>query len=103
MTEDRKTVLIGGEEVDLSKIPPLTIGHKRRLFKEAGVSMSDLGRFTPEQEFQFVWFVVKLLRPQTTEAEMEAVSLRDVMEIALGTGRAIAGAPDVPTFGSSPT
>lgn len=104
MANEESTVIrVGPDEVDLAKLPAFTIGHKRRLFKELGLDLSGLGKFDPEQDFQFVWFVLRLVRPQTTEQEAEAVELADVLRITTGIIRKTARLSDIPSRGSSPS
>ena len=77
------TVMVGGVELDLDRMPTLTLGHKRRLWKEHSVDLSNIGRFTPEDEFRFALFMLRLLRPETTEAEVEMISMSTVADIAV--------------------
>ncbi len=77
------TVMVGGVELDLDRMPVLTLGHKRRLWKQHEVDLSRIGRFTPEDEFRFALFMLRLLRPETTEVEVEAISMTTVADIAV--------------------
>lgn len=76
-------VVIGGVELDLDRMPTLTLGHKRKLWKEHEVDLSRIGKFTPEDEFRFALFMLRLLRPETTEAEVEQISMSAVADIAV--------------------
>lgn len=95
-------VRIGGDEVDLGKIPPLTIGDKRRLFKTAGVDLGRAGRFNPEEEFQYSLYLLRLIRPQTTEPELEAAPHAVIIELSLQMIRLEGALPSRPTSASSP-
>ena len=72
---------IGGQEVDLSKLPQFTIGHKRALFKDHGVDLRRVGQFNPEEEFAFVLFMLRLVRPETTEEEVAALPMGAIARV----------------------
>ena len=96
-------VVVGGVEVDLDRMPTLTLGHKRRLWKEHEVDISRIGRFTPEDEFRFALFMLRLVRPETTEAEVEAISMSTVADIAvIAVKKLSAGAISIPFSTPSP-
>ena len=76
-------IIVGGVELDLDRMPTLTLGHKRRLWKEHAVDLSQIGKFSPEDEFRFALFMVRLMRPATTEAEVEELSMASVSDIAV--------------------
>lgn len=94
---------IGGDDVDLGKLGPLTIGDKRKLFKAAGVDIGRAARFTPEEEFQYALYLVRRVRPQTTEDELEAAELKSLVEISLQMIRVEGVMSARPTSASSPT
>ena len=95
-------VVVGGEELDLERLPLLTLGHKRQLWKQHEVDISNIGKFTPEDEFRFALYMLRLLRPATTEAEVEALGLTSVADIALIAVRKLTAAINVPFSSSSP-
>lgn len=76
-------VIVGGVEIDLDRMPTLTLGHKRKLWKEHEVDISKIGKFTPEDEFRFALFMLRLVRPETTEAEVEQISMAATADIAV--------------------
>lgn len=88
-------VVVGGVELDLDRMPALTLGHKRKLWKAHAVDLSRIGRFTPEDEFLFALFMLRLLRPETTEAEVEAISMSTVADIAVIAVRKLAAGAGV--------
>ena len=66
-------VEVGGERVDLGGLPGFSIGFKRRFCRDTGLNYSDGGVF--ENQFALVLYALRLLRPSTTEAEVEAMGL----------------------------
>jgi len=96
---------IGGAEVDLNKLPPITFGLKRELWRKQAVDVSKLASeagFNPEDEFRFTLFMLNKVR-ETTEDELGALSLSDVRRVVLAAVQRTQGEPDVPTSGSSPS
>lgn len=81
----RTTIVIGGETMQLSALKPLTLGDKRKLFKVQGIDLSKLMTFDPEQEFQFAFYLLKMMRPATTEAEAEETDLTALRTLILGS------------------
>lgn len=97
------TVKVGGDVLDISKFPPLTIGHKRRLFKEYNLDLTKISQYNPEEEFQFVLFITRLVRPKTTEQELEDVEIGSTVDIILGYVRSNVKEVDRPFSLPSPT
>jgi len=97
---------IGGAEIDLSKLPPITFGLKRELWAQQAVDVSRLASkdgLNPEEEFRFTLFLLRKVRPETTEDEVSTLALRDVSRVAVAAVNRTRGDPDVPTSGSSPS
>lgn len=82
--EERRIIKIGSDEIDLKKLPTLTIGHKRRLFKETGLDLANITKFNPDDEAKFILFVLQGVRPQTTEKEVDDLPIHYVLDFVLG-------------------
>ena len=100
-----KKIIVGGVELDLDRMPTLTLGHKRKLWKDHEVDISKIGKFTPEDEFRFALFMLRLVRPETTEQEVEQISMSDVADIAIIAFRKLSAKAgvDLPFSAPSPT
>ena len=84
MDDTAKRILLqSGNVLELMQLPTLTLGHKRQLFKQYGVDVGKMSQLTPEEEFHFVLYFARLLLPDTTETEIEALSINQTTEIVL--------------------
>ena len=79
VVSERVVIKIGGEELDITNIPPITLGDKKRLVKESGVNLSKLvdpkEPPNPEGDSMVVLLILQKVRPQTTIAEVDELSL----------------------------
>ncbi len=86
MTSSKRVILkIGGEEVDITELPPLTIGDKKALGK-IGINFSKLSEISPDDEAKLIAFIIRKVRPYTTEVEVDAMPIKagqDVLSHAL--------------------
>lgn len=86
MTTSKRVILkIGGEEVDITELPVLTIGDKKALGK-MGINFSKLSEISPDDESKLIAHIIRKARPTTTDAEVDALSIKvgqDVLSHAL--------------------
>ncbi len=86
MTSSKRIILkIGGEDVDITELPPVTLGDKRRM-KMDGVKWEELASNDPDAEAYFVLMMLKKIRPATTAVEVDnlpAKSSQDIVKYAI--------------------
>jgi SAM-dependent methyltransferase len=70
---------IGTDEVDLDTLPPMNVGMRRGLFAQSKVDYCL--KFNAIGDFHYVLFMLRQIRPQTTEAEVDALPLPSVNEV----------------------
>lgn len=71
------TFKVGGVEVDFSRIPALTVGDKKILLSDQqyGVDFGKLRDLSPDGESKLVLFLCRKLRPETTMADVDALTI----------------------------
>lgn len=68
----KKTVIlkIGGADLDITELPPITLGDKRAI-KKAGFTWEQIRSSDPDAEAFMVLMAIKKMRPSTTAAEVD--------------------------------
>lgn len=73
MTSSNRVLLtVGGDTVDITEIPPITLGDKRAM-KKAGFTWQQIRDNDPDAEAYLVRLSVRKLRPSTTDEEIDAL------------------------------
>lgn len=99
---DAKLVSIGGEQVDLSRALPFTMGDWRALGKK-GVNVLALPKrareeaLTVEDFLAIAGHAVRKVRPATTDEELDGLSLKAVSDVAAACMAAEQEGPAVDT------
>lgn len=60
-------------KLELSKILPFTMGDRKRLLAEFGLNMRRAVEFTPEEDANLVWYILRKLDASVTLEEVEAL------------------------------
>lgn len=79
--ERRKVVRIGADEVDFTDFPPLTMGDQKAMKKDYGLDLVQMTEFGAEDRYKLTLFLIRKLRPSTTEAEVDALPLKIAGEL----------------------
>jgi hypothetical protein len=93
----RVVINIAGKEVDITNIPPLTMGDKIHFKKALGIDLSNLAACSPEQEVMFCEFVLKKLDPEITVKDVQALPLAVAAVVFEHVGKRTAAGADRPT------
>lgn len=92
MTSSNRIILkIGGVELDITDLPPVTLGDKCRM-KADGVKWEDVANNDPDAEAAFVLLVLQKVRAGTTLDEVKALPAKvsqDVVKHAISTSAAV--------------
>ena len=72
---------VNGKEVNLSESGPLTLGDFRKLKKDYGVEQKDLANGDIEVTFRFTLYVLKKIRPDITEADVDSLTMGNLENI----------------------
>ncbi len=76
MTSSKRIILkIGGEELDLTEYPALTIGDKRKLGQQ-GIDFSKIFDITTDNEAKLIAYIVRRARPATTDTEIDDLPIK---------------------------
>ena len=91
--QQRVLIRIGADEIDVTEMPPLTLGDKKALKRE-GLEWSKLLKDgDPELDAKFALHVLRKFRPATTEEEVDALPLLVAQRLFEHVFRRTAGAP----------
>ncbi len=60
-------------ELDLQKLPPITMGDRKKLLVELKLDMRKALDFTPEEDIALVCYLLRKLDPTVTSEEVEAL------------------------------
>lgn len=71
-SNERVILKLGGVEVDITEMPPITLGDKRRV-KADGIQWKTLAENDPDAEAYFVLMMLRKVRPTTTAEEVDAL------------------------------
>ncbi len=81
MTSSERVILkIGGAELDITDIPPITLGDKRQL-KRDGIKWESFRDNDPDSEAHFVLLSLRKLRPATTMEEVDALPAKTAQDV----------------------
>lgn len=73
--QERVIFTIGGEKVDFTNFPPLTVGDKKKLKADPdyNVDFNKIRDLPPHDEAKLILFICRKVRPQTTMDEVDAM------------------------------
>lgn len=77
----RLVVKIGGQDVDFTNYPPLTLGDRKKL-REIGLDLNNYHKFTADDEDKLLLFCVNRIAPKVTEEQLAELPLKVAGEIA---------------------
>lgn len=76
MTSSKRVILkIGGDEVDITEFPPVTMGDAKRL-RQQGIDFTKLNEMVPDDESKLILLLVQKVRPATTLEEVDALPIK---------------------------
>jgi hypothetical protein len=79
-SSNRITLNIGTEVVDITEIPPLTVGDKKAL-KAAGVDFKAISNMSPDDESKLVLHILRKVRATTTMDEVDALPMKVAQDV----------------------
>jgi len=93
-------VRLGERLIDLSDLKPLTLGDKKRLKADTGLSMAKLANDDPDDEATLVWFFLRLACPDLKKEEVDQLAAQDSQFVTRFVAKR-AGEVDRPTSARS--
>lgn len=107
MSEERKRIVIpvGGVSVDITELPPITLGDKRAL-KALSLDLSKLGaagRLEPEEEATLVLFLLRKVAPGLTAEAVDTLPAITAARVVSYAMRRSAEVDDPFSTGSTPS
>lgn len=94
------TVRIGDRVIDLSDLKPLTLGDKKALKRDTGLTMGAIKDDDPEQEGLLAWFFLRMACPDLRKEEIDNLAATDAQFITRFVAKR-AGEVDRPTSARS--
>lgn len=79
-SSNRVIVKVGGTDLDITDMPPVTLGDKRQL-KRDGVKWESFRDNDPDSEAHFILLALRKMRPITTIEEVDALPARVAQDV----------------------
>lgn len=70
-------------KIDITDLPPLTLGDKKVLKKDYGADLSELKNWPVETEAKFMLFLLRKFRAETTQEEVDTMPLKMSQEVVV--------------------
>jgi hypothetical protein len=78
-------LFIAGKLLDITSMPPLTMRDKRVL-KERGIPISAMSTYTPEQEVEFLQYVLAKVDKEITKDHVEELPIGIASDVFIHVG-----------------